>query len=118
MASREILPPNIDNDGRIGGGMFRTKNLIEAGIVIFVLYVFAKLFLFAVPPMIKYIILLAIGLPTVLVCIVGIGDISVSEWLFDRRSFKKSQNIYPFKIPTKKSEKRKGIFFKRKEGEK
>lgn len=117
MASREVLPPNIDNDGRIVGGMFRQKNIIEAGIAVFLIFIFQKIFLFAVPSLIKYVIILAIGLPSVLICVIGIGDLSVSEWFMDRKSFKKSKNIYPFRIPTKKTEK-KSIFFKKKKEKK
>lgn len=110
MASRGLLPPNIDNDGRIAGGILRQRNLIETSIVLVFLWLFYKVVLFAVPVLIKYAITLAIGLPLIAIFIIGIGDLSVLEWLGDRKSFRNSQAIYPFMIPTKKVEKKQRFF--------
>lgn len=102
MAKQEIIPPNIDDGGKMLGGLTKRRKLIEAGIAAFItLCINRILALLFLPILVLSGITLAIGVPSVIICIIGIGDLSVTEWLMDKMSFRKSQRIYPFKIPVK-----------------
>ena len=113
MASKSKMPPNIQDDGRTAGGMLRIRNAIETGTFVGLLFLFEKTILFPLPALVKYGITILIGLPVAIISLVGIGDLSLTEWYIDRKSFRKSQAVYPFKIPTKEQEKKKGLFFKK-----
>lgn len=113
MAKRGVMPPNIDDGGRVLGGMLKQRNLIEAAAYIAIILLFSKVFLFMAPELVRLGFILLLGLPGVLICLIGIGDLSFSEWLMDKRSFKESRTVYPFRIPARKEEKKQNIFWKK-----
>lgn len=75
-----IIPPNFIETGTFFGGMFRARNVIEAGILVFAIGVPVFLFLpFGLTT--RIIILCLTALPVGLVALIGISGESLSQFL-------------------------------------
>ncbi len=80
-----IIPPNFIEGGTLMGGMFRTRNVIEAGILGVVTGVPVLKLPFSLTT--RIIILCLTALPLVLVALIGIGGGSLSEFILQFFSF-------------------------------
>src|SRR5699024_9783104 len=75
-----IIPPNFIETGTFFGGMFRARNVIEAGILVFAIG--APVFLFLPFGLTTRIIILCLtALPVGLVALIGISGESLSQFL-------------------------------------
>ena len=75
-----IIPPNFIESGTFFGGMFRARNVIEAGILVFAIG--APVFLFLPFGLTTRIIILCLtALPVGLVALIGISGESLSQFL-------------------------------------
>lgn len=75
-----IIPPNFIESGTFFGGMFRARNVIEAGILAFAIGVPVFMFIpFGLTT--RIIILCLTALPAALVALIGISGESLSEFL-------------------------------------
>ena len=75
-----IIPPNFIETGTFFGGMFRARNVIEAGILVFAIGMPVFLFLpFGLTT--RIIILCLTALPVGLVALIGISGESLSQFL-------------------------------------
>ena len=75
-----IIPPNFIETGTFFGGMFRARNVIEAGILVFAIG--APVFLFLPFGLTTRIIILCLtALPVALVALIGISGESLSQFL-------------------------------------
>lgn len=75
-----IIPPNFIESGTFFGGMFRARNVIEAGILTFAIGV--PVFMFVPFGLTTRIIILCLtALPAALVALIGISGESLSEFL-------------------------------------
>lgn len=75
-----IIPPNFIETGTFFGGMFRARNVIEAGILVFAIG--APVFLFLPFGLTSRIIILCLtALPVGLVALIGISGESLSQFL-------------------------------------
>ena len=75
-----IIPPNFIETGTFFGGMFRARNVIEAGILVFAIG--APVFLFLPFGLTTRIIILCLtALPAGLVALIGISGESLSQFL-------------------------------------
>ena len=75
-----IIPPNFIETGTFFGGMFRARNVIEAGILVFAIG--APVFLFLPFGLTTRIIILCLtALPVGLVALIGISSESLSQFL-------------------------------------
>ena len=75
-----IIPPNFIETGTFFGGMFRARNVIEAGILVFAIG--APVFLFLPFGLTTRIIILCLtALPVGLVALIGISEESLSQFL-------------------------------------
>ena len=75
-----IIPPNFIESGTFFGGMFRARNVIEAGILAFAIGV--PVFMFVPFGLTTRIIILCLtALPAALVALIGISGESLSEFL-------------------------------------
>ena len=80
-----IIPPNFIEGGTLMGGMFKTRNVIEAGILGALTGVPVLKLPFSLTT--RIIILCLTTLPLVLVALIGIGGGSLSEFVFQFFSF-------------------------------
>lgn len=100
MSRTAYLPPNIDKDGKLLGGIFEKRNLIEATVVALLIWGGGNLFLRFLSPLLQYGITLSLLIPGFLLFAIGIRGLSVTEYLSDYRNYRKKRRIYPFRIPT------------------
>ena len=86
-----IIPPNFIEGGTLLGGMFKTRNVIEAGI----LGVLTGVPVFSLPfsLTIRIIVLCLTTLPLVLVALIGIGGGSLSEFILQFFSFLRNRRV-------------------------
>ena len=80
-----IIPPNFVDTGTFFGGMFRARNVIEAGILGALTGVPVLKLPFSLT--IRIIVLCLTTLPLVLVALIGIGGGSLSEFILQFFSF-------------------------------
>ena len=80
-----IIPPNFIEGGTLMGGMFKTRNVIEAGILGALTGVPVLKLPFSLTT--RIIILCLTTLPLVLVALIGIGGGSLSEFILQFFSF-------------------------------
>ena len=86
-----IIPPNFIEGGTLLGGMFKTRNVIEAGI----LGVLTGVPVFSLPLSltVRIIVLCLTTLPLVLVALIGIGGGSLSEFILQFFSFLRNRRV-------------------------
>lgn len=80
-----IIPPNFIEGGTLMGGMFKTRNVIEAGILGALTGVPVLKLPFSLTT--RIIVLCLTTLPLVLVALIGIGGGSLSEFILQFFSF-------------------------------
>ena len=74
------IPPNFIEGGTLFGGMFKFRNVIEAGIL--AVAVGAPVFMFELSLTVKIIILCLTALPAALLALIGISGESLSAFIF------------------------------------
>ena len=87
-----IIPPNFIETGTFFGGMFRARNVIEAGILVFAIG--APVFLFLPFGLTTRIIILCLtALPVGLVALIGISGESLSQFLVIFLKFLRNRRV-------------------------
>ena len=87
-----IIPPNFIETGTFFGGMFRARNVIEAGILVFAIG--APVFLFLPFGLTTRIIALCLtALPVALVALIGISGESLSQFLVTFLKYLRNRRI-------------------------
>ena len=85
------IPPNFIESGTIFGGMFRLRNVIEAGILAAAVGV--PVFLLDLTLTVKIIILCLTALPAGLLALIGISCESLSSFIFGFFKFLKHRRV-------------------------
>lgn len=86
-----IIPPNFIEGGTVLGGMFKTRNVIEAGILALVVGV--PVLNLSISLSTRIIILCLTALPLVLVALIGVGGSSLSSFIFQFFVFLRNRRI-------------------------
>ncbi|MCI9393147.1 MAG: PrgI family protein [Oscillospiraceae bacterium] len=95
-----LIPPNFIEGGTLLGGMFKTRNVIEAGIL-GALTAFPVLNL-KISLTMRIIILCLTALPLVLLALIGVGGGSLSEFVLQFFSFLRNRRVLDRKGESKK----------------
>ena len=95
----KYIPRNIEDAGGVFGGLFKTRNTIEAIIYLAVVYVFCNFILFFLPFIAKFTIGIIMGLLGGMVFIVGINGQPVSIALMNFIVFKKTKCVVSLGTP-------------------
>lgn len=98
------IPPNFIEGGTLFGGMFKFRNVIEAGIL--AAAVGAPVFMFNLSLTVKIIILCLTALPVGLLALIGISGESLSSFIFGFFKFLKRRRIIG-KVPEKAQKRKK-----------
>lgn len=86
-----IIPPNFIEGGTLLGGMFKTRNVIEAGIL--AVAVGLPVIGLSLSLTVRIIILCLTALPLVLVALIGIGGSSLSAFILQFFSFLRNRRV-------------------------
>ena len=93
-----IIPVNVIDNGNIMGTGFKTKNAVEAAVIVIGMIIVFKLFLAAVPFMIKTILFIVFALFPGAIALIGIGNESLSEAIRTYRAYKKTKDFLPYSM--------------------
>lgn len=99
-----FIPPNFIEGGTLFGGMFKLRNVIEAGILAGA--VGAPVFIFELSLTVRVIILCLTALPVGLLALIGVSGESLSSFIFGFFKFLKRRRIIG-KAPKKAQKKKK-----------
>ena len=102
-----VIPPNFIEGGTLLGGMFKTRNVIEAGIL--ALLVGFPIIGLSLSLTVRIIILCLTALPLVLVALIGISGMSLSAFTLQFISYLRNRRILT-KEPSKDDSKKKPLF--------
>ena len=102
-----VIPPNFIEGGTLLGGMFKTRNVIEAGIL--ALLVGFPIIGLGLSLTVRIIILCLTALPLVLVALIGISGMSLSAFTLQFISYLRNRRILT-KEPSKDDSKKKPLF--------
>ena len=95
---RIYIPPNIEDAGSVFGGLFGTRNFIEASLGAGAgILVYKVLFFF--PALIRLAIAVAIGLLLMLIGLFGIYGKPMSLWLMDTIMFRRTRCVVSLRKP-------------------
>ncbi len=97
------IPPNFIEGGTVLGGLFKLRNVIEAGILAF--FVGMPIFMLDIDVSVKIIILCMTALPLSLLALIGISGESLSSYIFGFFKFLTNRRILG-KAKEKKKKKR------------
>lgn len=109
------IPPNFIERGTIFGGMFKFKNVIEAGIIAAIIAL--PVFMLGVSLTVKIIILCLTALPLALIALIGVSGESLSSFIFNFFKFLKHRRVISKTDDTKKSKKKRILDSKKAESE-
>ena len=94
------IPPNFIEGGTVMGGLFKLKNVIEAGILAF--FVGMPIFMLEFEMSVKAILLCFTVLPLVLFALIGISGESLSSYFFGWFNFLINRRVVGKKNDKKK----------------
>ena len=86
-----LIPPNFIEGGTLMGGMFKTRNVIEAGILAVVIGLPVMSLHFSLTA--RIILLCLTALPLVLIALVGIGGSSLSSFILQFFSYLRNRRV-------------------------
>ena len=111
-----IIPVNVIDNGNILGTGIKTKNAVEAAVIVIGMIIIFKLFLAAVPFMIKTILFIVFALFPGAIALIGVGNESLSEAIRTYRAYKKTKDFLPYSMAElfPEEEKTKGSRIKKK----
>lgn len=95
------IPPNFIEGGTVMGGLFKLRNVIEAGILAFV--VGMPIFMLGLDMSSKAVILCFTVLPLVLLALIGISGESLSSYIFGWFNFMINRRVVGKKKDNKES---------------
>lgn len=93
-----FIPVNVIDNGFIGGTHIRTRNAIEAAIIALGVFLFMKIFLYAVPVIIWTILFIVFGGFPALLALIGIGNESLSEAVRTYLAYRKTKAFLPYSM--------------------
>lgn len=93
------IPPNLSDTGGVFGGMFKMRNLIEAGVCIAIAVVISKIIGLFAPFIASASIGFVIGLLLALVAVVGVGGEPLSVFILNVITYKKTKGYFPIEMP-------------------
>lgn len=102
-----VIPPNFIEGGTLFDGMFKTRNVIEAGVL--GLLVGLPVLNLSLSLTIRVIILCLTALPLVLVALIGISGSSLSAFILQFFRFLRSRRVLTREPQTENGEQRKSI---------
>lgn len=97
---KHIIPVNISADGNLFGGIIKKRNALEASLVLLAGILLFKIFLFALPMMIKTALFILFVIFPAVITLIGINNQSVIELIILVISYKRKPEIYPYNIQT------------------
>lgn len=97
---RHIIPVNISADGNLFGGLIKKRNAIEACLIALAGILFFKVFLYALPIIIKTALFVVIVLLPAVIALIGIDNQSVVEKIVSIISYKRKPKVYQYNIQT------------------
>lgn len=86
-----VIPPNFIDTGTVFGGLFKLRNVIEAGIIVVVIGL--PVFRLPLSLTVKIIILCVTALPLALFALIGIGGESLSSFIIGFITFQRNKRI-------------------------
>ena len=86
-----VIPPNFIEGGTLLGGMFKTRNVIEAGIL--ALLIGLPVFRLGFSLTVRIIILCLTALPLVLAALIGISGMSLSAFVLQFVTYLRNRRI-------------------------
>ena len=86
-----VIPPNFIEGGTLFGGLFKTRNAIEAGVIGFLVGIPVLSFPFSLTT--KIIILCLTALPLVLLALIGVSGGSLSTFILLFFSYLRNRRI-------------------------
>ncbi len=86
-----VIPPNFIEGGTVFGGLFKLRNVIEAGIL--ALLVGVPVFLLDVSVTVKVLVLCLTALPLGFLALIGVSGESLSSYIFGFFKYVKNRRI-------------------------
>lgn len=102
-----VIPPNFVAEGRVFGGKLKSRNVVEAGMLL-VLGVFLTLNLSFGNLTTRAIICMILFIPPAVIALIGVNDGSLSEFIIDSLKFRLSKRKiqYDTSLQTESNEKK------------
>lgn len=93
------IPDNYTNKGRLLNGMLKTRNTIEAVIVLYLgFYLDLKVLANVLSARAKVAVAVVVILPLAIACLIGVGDDSLTQRLVLWRKFKKNKRKLHYSV--------------------
>jgi hypothetical protein len=93
-----IIPGNYEDSGGVLGGAIKLRNAIEAIVIGYILFKVGSIVLSSLDVTIRIILFVALVLPVVLLCLIGIKGDSLTQYLTNVVMFRKRKRSLSYKL--------------------
>lgn len=97
---RAVIPPNFDDNGGVLGGLVKKRNAVEAGIFLALFAILFFVSLSNIGSILLSALILVIGVIGTVFLAIGIGDESVSQFIFTTIKYRRSREIATLMMPS------------------
>lgn len=102
---RAYIPPNLDDNGKVFGGLIGKQNAIETGVYLGLIFLLVKLLGIILDPVACVVIFIILGVPGSVVLITGIDGKSVFTVLVEVIKYNSTKGVYTLGMPTRRRKK-------------
>ena len=102
---RVYIPPNLDDNGGVFGGLVKKQNAIESGIYVGSIFLLVKLLSKYVGVLVAIIVFIVLGIPGAILFLVGIEGQPIGRIIKRRLKYKRNKGIFTLRMPIPKEKK-------------
>jgi len=96
---RAYIPPNLDDNGGVLGGLVKKRNALEAFIYIGFILLLVKILMPILSPIVLIITFVVLGLPGTILFLAGIDGQPISRMVIRRIRYKKNKGVFTLRMP-------------------
>lgn len=96
---RAYIPPNLDDNGGVLGGLVKKRNALEALIYIGFILLLVKILIPVVSPIVLIIAFVVLGIPGTILFLAGIDGQPISRMVIRRIRYKKNKGVFTLRMP-------------------
>ena len=96
---RAYIPPNLDDNGGVLGGLVKKRNGLEALIYIGFILLLVKLLSNFLSTIALVIIFMVLGIPGAILFLAGIDGQPISRMVIRRIRYKRNKGVFTLKMP-------------------
>lgn len=101
---RAYIPPNLDDNGGVLGGLVKKRNALEALIYIGFILLLVKILIPVVSPIVLIIAFVVLGIPGAILFLAGIDGQPISRMVIRRIKYKKNKGVFTLRMPIEKKD--------------